>query len=51
VFDRFRAVDRPFEDTAGIGEQMQVLNDRIENYHPPGQSDLTHYGQEASTDV
>ena len=43
VFERFRVVDRPFEDTVGIGDQMRVLNQRLEDYQPPGQSDLKQY--------
>jgi hypothetical protein len=38
-----RHVERPFDETAGIGEQMGLLRREIDNYHPAGQSDLEHF--------
>ena len=43
VFRQVRAVERPFEDTDGIMEQMQLLRTEIDTYHPAGQSDIEHW--------
>jgi hypothetical protein len=43
VFRQVRAVERPFEDTDGIMEQMQLLRTEIDTYHPAGQSDIDHW--------
>lgn len=43
AFDSIRAVENPFEGTAGNGEQMRVLRQAIDGYHPAGQSDLEHF--------
>lgn len=45
AWSRVRKVIRPFEGTSGIGEQMGVLREKIDTYHPPGQSDLQHYAR------
>jgi len=40
-----RYIEFPFRDDnlGGIGDQMGWLRSEIDNYHPPGQSDLNHY--------
>jgi len=47
VFRQVRDVERPFADTAGIGEQQQWLREQIDEYHPAGQSDLGHWEGQA----
>lgn len=52
VYQQVRAVERPFEDTDGIMEQMQLLRHEIDTHHPAGQSDIEHWQrvQEAEAD-
>lgn len=43
AFPGIRHIERPFDETSGIGEQMGLLRREIDNYHPAGQSDLEHF--------
>jgi hypothetical protein len=48
AFDPIRSVERPFEGSSGIGDQMGLLRRAIDRYHPGGQSDLEHFGAVAT---
>ena len=48
AFSSIRNVERPFEGTSGIGDQMGWLREEIDTYHPPGQSDIDHFVREES---